>query len=224
MEKIINITLDGPGGSGKTTMAKRLAAHYGIAYLDTGAMYRGIACYVQDKKIDFNDTESIKKVLPKIEMEIKLDKDTQRVIVNNKDYTPKLRIHEISNGASIVSAIPEVRLKLVELQRNIARNMSIVADGRDMGSYVLPEAEFKFYLNADVETRAKRRFLELKAKNESDTITLDKVKQDMIERDERDSSRAFAPLVVPSGAYVIDTTNLSIDEVMEILINKIEDK
>ena len=222
MEKIINITLDGPGGSGKTTMAKKLAEHYGIAYLDTGAMYRGIACYVRDKKNAFEDTDNIKKLLPKINMEIKLDADTQRVYVNNKDYTPKLRDHEISNGASIVSAIPEVRLKMVELQRDIASKTSVVADGRDMGSYVLPDAEFKFYLNADVDTRAKRRYLELKAKNME--VSLDKVKADMIERDERDSKRAFAPLVVPKGAYVIDTTNLAIDEVMEILINKIEDK
>ena len=222
MEKNTNITLDGPGGSGKTTMAKKLAEHYGIAYLDTGAMYRGIACYVRDKKIAFEDTDNIKKLLPKINMEIKLDADTQRVYVNNKDYTPKLRDHEISNGASIVSAIPEVRLKMVELQRDIASKTSVVADGRDMGSYVLPDAEFKFYLNADVDTRAKRRYLELKAKNME--VSLDKVKADMIERDERDSKRAFAPLVVPKGAYVIDTTNLAIDEVMEILINKIEDK
>ena len=222
MEEIINITLDGPGGSGKTTMAKKLAEHYGIAYLDTGAMYRGIACFARDKKVSFEDAENIKKLLPKITMEIKLDKDTQRVFVNNKDYTPKLRDHEISNGASIVSAIPEVRLKLVELQREIGRTTSIVADGRDMGSYVFPDAEHKFYLNAEVETRAKRRYIELKAKNME--VSLEQVQKDMIERDERDSQRAFAPLVVPKGAYVIDTTNLSIEEVLEILINKIDDK
>ena len=221
MEKIINITLDGPGGSGKTTMAKKLAKELSIAYLDTGAMYRGIACLIRDKKVDFADTEEIKKYLPKIKMSVVLDNDEQKVIVNNKDYTSKLRDHEISNGASIVSAIPEVRLKLVELQRDIASKTSVVADGRDMGSYVLPDAEFKFYLNADVDVRAKRRYLELKAKKET---TLEQVKKDMIERDERDSSRAFAPLVVPQGAYVIDTTNLSIDEVMEILLNKINDK
>ena len=155
-------------------------------------------------------------------MEIKLDSDTQRVYVNNKDYTPKLRDHEISNGASIVSAIPEVRLKLVELQRDIASKTSVVADGRDMGSYVLPDAEFKFYLNADVDTRAKRRYLELKAKNME--VSLDKVKADMIERDRNDSTRSVAPAVAAPDATLFDNSGMTPDECTAAIIKLIKEK
>lgn len=221
MEKKITITLDGPGGSGKTTIAKMLAKKLGIAYLDTGAMYRGVACYVKAKGIAFDDVEGVLGVLDEINMQIVLDGEEQKVIINKKDYTPELRTPDISMGASTVSKIPEVRLKLVEIQRKIARENSAVLDGRDMGSYVLPEAEYKFYLTADVDVRAKRRYLELKEKRE---VTLEQVKVEMIARDEQDSSRAFAPLCVPQGAYVIDTTNLNLDEVMTIISEKIGDK
>jgi len=221
MEKIITITIDGPGCSGKTTIAKMLSQKMGIAYLDTGAMYRGVACFVKSKKIAFDDEEAIVKILDKINMEIVLDKDLQKVIINSKDYTPYLREHDISFGASTVSKIPTVRLKLVEIQRDIASKQSAVLDGRDMGSYVLPDAEHKFYLTADIDVRAKRRYLELKEKKE---VTLQQVKEDMIARDEQDSQRAFAPLCVPQGAYVIDTTNLSLDEVMALIENKIHEK
>ena len=222
MEKIITITLDGPGGSGKTTIAKMLANKLGIAYLDTGAMYRGVACFVKSKGIAFDDVDGILQILDKINMKIVLDGTEQKVVINRKDYTPELRAPEISMGASTVSKIPEVRLKLVDIQRQIARENSAVLDGRDMGSYVLPDAEHKFYLTADVDVRAKRRYLELKAKR--DDVDLHKVKEEMIARDDQDSSRAFAPLCVPKGAYVIDTTNLTLEEVMNIIMEEINEK
>lgn len=221
MAKFINITLDGPSGSGKTTIAKSVSKKLGVLYVDTGAMYRAVAYYMFQNSIAVDDDENVVKVLDNINLDLMVVDGEQRVILNGEDISALIRTPEISMGASTVSKNRDVRLKLVAMQREIASKHNSIFDGRDMGSYVLPDAEFKFYLNADVDVRAKRRYLELKAKKET---TLEQVKKDMIERDERDSSRAFAPLVVPQGAYVIDTTNLSIDEVMEILLNKINDK
>lgn len=219
MSKIFNITLDGPGGSGKSTLAKALSKILNIAYLDTGAMYRGVAYFMQSNNIDVSDVESVKDVLPNINMQI-INGETQQVIVNGENITDKIRTQAISMGASTVSKIPEVRLKLVEMQREIASNTSCVIDGRDIGSYVLPNAEYKFYITADIDERARRRFLELELKGTKD-ITFESVKTEMIARDEQDTKRDFAPLVVPTGAYVIDTTNLTVEEVLEIILDKI---
>lgn len=218
MEKI-NIAIDGPSGSGKSTIAKALAKKLNITYLDTGAMYRGIACFMDKQGIDVNDEKSVVAKLNDINMEIKYIDDMQKVVVNGEDLTPFIRVHKISKMASDVSKIKEVRLKLVEIQRTIARNDSVILDGRDIGSFVLPDADYKFYLTASIDVRAKRRYLELKSKEET---SLEKVKKDMIARDENDSSRAFAPLVVPKGAFVLDTTNLSINEVLEVIESKIK--
>lgn len=219
MSKNINITLDGPSGSGKTTIAKNLAGKLGYLYVDTGAMYRAVAWYLETNGIAFDDEPRIIDVLNDINLELKVVDGEQRVIVNGKDITGLIRTPNISMGASTASKIKEVRLKLVAMQRDIASKNNSIFDGRDMGSYVLPNADFKFYLTADVEERAKRRYLELKSKQE---VTLEKVKADMIARDEQDSSRAFAPLVIPQGAYVIDTTNLNKDEVEDLILSRIK--
>lgn len=219
MAKFINITLDGPSGSGKTTIAKSLAKKMGYLYVDTGAMYRGVAYYMFDKGIAVDDDAKVEAVLDKISLNIKVVDGEQRVILNGKDITGSIRTPEISMGASTVSKNKQVRLKLVAMQRELANNNNAIFDGRDMGSYVLPDADHKFYITADVDTRAKRRYLELKLKQE---ITLEEVKADMIARDEQDSSRAFAPLVIPQGAYVIDTTNMTIDEVEDLILNKVK--
>ena len=221
MGKNINITLDGPSGSGKTTMAKAVAKKLGYLYVDTGAMYRGVAWYLESKGIAFDDESGVVSVLDNINLELKVVDGEQKVIVNNVDITGEIRTPNISMGASTASKIKEVRLKLVAMQRDIASKNNSIFDGRDMGSFVLPNAEHKFYLTADVDERARRRYLELKSKQE---VTLEKVKADMIARDEQDSSRAFAPLVIPQGAYVIDTTNLSRQEVEDIIINRVEGK
>lgn len=218
MEKVINITLDGPSGSGKTTIAKAVAEKLGIAYLDTGAMYRGVAYFMLKKGIDVAKEDDVLAVLDQVDLEVKRENGEQKIFVSGEDITGLIRTPEISMGASTVSKIPAVRLKLVEMQRKIARTSSCVIDGRDIGSFVLPDAEFKFYLTADVDERAKRRYLELKGKTDT---TLEKVKEDMIARDEQDSKRAFAPLVVPNGAFVIDTTNLKFDEVFDLVLSKI---
>jgi len=219
MNKNINITLDGPSGSGKTTIAKSVSKKLGYVYVDTGAMYRGVGYYMLSNNIDVSDESMVSSVLDKIDLKIELDAGEQKVFVNGEDVTSLIRTPEISMAASTVSKHKSVRLKLVAMQREIAESCNSIFDGRDMGSFVLPNAEYKFYITADVDTRAKRRYLELKAKQE---ITLEKVKSDMIARDEQDSLRAFAPLVIPQGAFVIDTTNLSIEEVEEIILNKVK--
>lgn len=219
MGKVFNVTLDGPGGSGKTSIAKAVAERLNIAYLDTGAMYRGVAYYMLTHGIDVADEKAVLKVLDKVDLKVtKTESGEQKILLGKKDITSYIRTPEMSMGASTVSKIPAVRLKLVDIQRRIARDTSCVIDGRDIGSYVLPDAEFKFYLTADVGVRAKRRYLELKDK---ENVTLEKVKEDLIARDEQDSKRDFAPLVVPKGAFVIDTTNLGFDEVLDLVLSKI---
>lgn len=218
MESFINITLDGPSGSGKTTIAKSLSKKLGYVYVDTGAMYRGVAHYMLGHGIDVANEEQVSANLNKINLEIKVKDGEQKVIVNKKDVTSEIRTPEISMGASTVSKHKEVRLKLVAMQREIAAKANSILDGRDMGSYVLPDADYKFYITADVDERAKRRYLELKAKQE---VTLEGVKADMIARDEQDSSRAFAPLVIPQGSFVIDTTNMTIEEVENLILSRI---
>lgn len=221
MSKNINITLDGPSGSGKTTIARELASELGYLYVDTGAMYRGVAWYIDSHNIDFDDEKSVVEALDGIDLKLELDGKEQRVIVGGEDITGKIRTPRISMGASTVSKIKEVRLKLVAMQRDIARQNNAIFDGRDMGSFVLPDADQKFYLTADIDERARRRYLELKSKQD---ISLEEVKRDMIARDEQDSSRAFAPLVIPQGAFVIDTTNLNREEVKELILGKINKK
>ena len=219
MARFINITLDGPSGSGKTTIAKSIAQKLGYLYVDTGAMYRAVAYYMFDKDIAVDDDVSVENSLADINISLKVEDGEQRVILNGKDITGSIRTPEISMGASTVSKNREVRLKLVAMQRELAGSNNSIFDGRDMGSFVLPEADHKFYITADVNVRAKRRYLELKAKQD---ITLEEVKADMIARDEQDSSRAFAPLVIPQGAFVIDTTNMTIDEVENLILERVK--
>lgn len=218
MTKVYSVTLDGPSGSGKTSIAKAVAERLGITYLDTGAMYRGVAYFILNHGVDVANEQDVLQRLDDVDLHVTKDGGEQHIIVNGEDITSKIRTPEISMGASTVSKIPAVRLKLVDMQRKIAYNSSCVIDGRDIGSFVLPNAEFKFYLTADVDERAKRRYLEIKDKVKT---SLETVKEDLIARDEQDSKRAFAPLVVPQGAYVIDTTNLKFDEVLDLVLGKI---
>jgi cytidylate kinase len=219
MARFITVTLDGPSGSGKTTIAKSLANKLGYLYVDTGAMYRAVAYYMLDKGVAVDDDTRVESCLADIKLNLKVEDGEQRVILNDKDITGSIRTPEISMAASTVSKNREVRLKLVAMQRELAAVNNSIFDGRDMGSFVLPDADYKFYITADVDTRAKRRYLELKAKQ---SITLEEVKADMIARDEQDSSRAFAPLVIPQGAFVIDTTNMTIDEVENLILERVK--
>lgn len=206
-----NITIDGPSGSGKSTIAKALSRDLGITYLDTGAMYRATAYYALSRGIDPNDVRSVLTILPEIKMDVEYVDGEQKIYICGEDVTPYIRQHNISMAASTISKIPEVRIKMVELQRIIAEKTDCVIDGRDIGSYVLPNAKYKFYMTAASEIRAQRRYLELIEKGAE--VTLEGVLEDIKKRDLQDSTRAFAPLIIPDGAVVIDTSNMSIPEV-----------
>ena len=218
-EKHFNIALDGPSGAGKSTVAKALAKRLDIIYLDTGAMYRSLAYVAVKQGIDVNDEAAVKPMLDNLDMKI-ITGDSQQIIVNGENVTPFIREHYVSKAASDISALPSVRINLVELQREIAKNDCVVLDGRDIGTYVLPDAKYKFFITATPEVRAKRRFDELKAKG--DAPSYEKVLEDIKVRDYNDSHRAFAPLKQADDAVLVDTTNMSIDEVIDFVLNKME--
>lgn len=211
----LNIAIDGPAGAGKSTMAKRIAAKMGIVYLDTGAMYRGIACYSLSANASPEKSEEVVPLLGGVKMDISYVDGVQKVIINGEDVTPYIREHKISMAASTISKIPEVRLKLVELQREIASRTDCVLDGRDIGSYVLPNADVKIYLDARPEVRARRRLDELTAKGTAGELTYEEILADIVARDYQDTHRDFAPLKVADGATVIDTSDMTIEEVAE---------
>ncbi len=213
------ITIDGPSGSGKSTIAKALAKKLNIMYLDTGAMYRGMGYYAKVNNIDVNTPSQVLEVLNSIDMDIKYINGEQKVFINGEDVTPFIRNNEISMMASTISKIPEVRIKLVELQRQISKLSDCILDGRDIGSYVLPHAEYKFFLTADDTERAKRRHKELLEKGS--LVTLEEVLEDMRKRDMQDANRDFAPCVVPEGAEIVDTTRLNIDEVINLFMERV---
>ncbi len=211
----LNIAIDGPAGAGKSTMAKRIAEKMGIVYLDTGAMYRGIACYALSVGAAPEKSEEVIPLLDGVKMDISYADGAQKVIINGEDVTPYIREHRISMAASTISKIPEVRLKLVELQREIASHTDCVLDGRDIGSYVLPNADVKIYLDARAEVRARRRLDELREKGTAGELTYEEILADIVARDYQDTHRDFAPLKVADGATVIDTSDMTIEEVAE---------
>lgn len=213
----LNIAIDGPSGAGKSTLAKKLASKLGILYLDTGAMYRGIAYFVLEKGVDPAFADSVVPLLKDIDMGIEYDSASgvQQIIINGENVTPFIREHRISFAASTVSKIPEVRIKLVELQRIIASENDCVLDGRDIGSYVLPDANVKIYLDAAPAVRAKRRYDELSEKSMLNGMSFEEILADVNKRDYQDMHRDFAPLVVAKNAVVLDTSAMTADEVMQ---------
>ena len=208
MEKF-HIAIDGPAGSGKTTVSKRLAEFLGFDYLDTGAMYRAIALFLHENGISENDESEIDKALSKVEMEFKEGK----LFLNGREVGDEIRTAEAGVLASKYAKIPVVRKHLTRLQREIADSRRMVVEGRDIGTVVLPDADLKIFLTASVEERAKRRWNELREKGED--IPYVEILKQLKDRDERDSKRKVAPLKPAKDAIVIDTTNLSIDEVVE---------
>ncbi len=212
---IFNIAIDGPSGAGKSTIAKYLAEKLNISYLDTGAMYRALACYVLEKGITPDDVEKIESLLPDIDMEVYNENGIQQVVVCGKNYTPYIRKHEISMAASTVSKIPSVRKKLVALQQSIAKKTSCVLDGRDICSVVLPDAKYKFFVTAKAEIRAKRRYDELLQKGQK--VEYKDVLNDVIARDKQDTERETTPLKQTEDAVLVDTSDMNIDEVIEYI-------
>lgn len=223
-----NIAIDGPSGAGKSTMAKKIAKKLGYIYLDTGAMYRAFGLFAIENGVDFSKPDSeIKEKLEELTEAFSLDVvyegENQQVIANGRNVTGMIRTPEVSIAASKVGVVPKVRLKLVELQREIASRSDVVMDGRDIGSYVLPDAAVKVFITASVEVRAQRRFLELKAKG-NDAVTYEEVLTDMKFRDANDSSRAFAPLKQADDAVLLDTSDLDEAQSENALIDIIKGK
>lgn len=219
---MINIAIDGPAGAGKSTIAKAVAKRLGIIYLDTGAMYRSVAFFMLERGVDVNDEKGVGAALSDLVMDIRYEDGVQQIYVCGKNVTPYLREPHMSKAASDVSALPVVRYKMVELQREFARTHDVVLDGRDIGTFVLPEANCKFFMTASPEERAKRRHKELVEKGSA--CTLKEVLDDINKRDHNDSHRAVAPLKAAEDAVRIDTTDMSIDEVTDEVIRIVLEK
>ncbi|MGI6747490.1 MAG: (d)CMP kinase [Anaerovoracaceae bacterium] len=216
MKNKIRIAIDGPSGAGKSTIAKRVAKELGIDYIDTGAMYRAVAYKVLHNQIDLNDVESIKKMLS----ETNIDFINGNIILDDEIINDKIRTHEISRMASDVSALQVVRDKLVALQRKMGQHKSVVMDGRDIGTNVLIDAEYKFFVTATASERARRRWLELLEKDEK--VDLKQVEADIIDRDNNDSMRELNPLRKAEDAIELDTTGMTIEEVTDEILEVIK--
>ena len=211
-----SIAIDGPAGAGKSTIAKKVSASLEFIYLDTGAMYRAVALKAIKSGVDTTNQQAVSKIAENIDINITHDNNVQRIFLDGQDVSDSIRTSEISVGASNVAVFPEVRLKVVELQRKTASQYDVVMDGRDIGTYVLPKANLKVFLTASIDERAKRRYNELIEKGQQ--TTFEAVRDDMIYRDNNDSSRAFAPLKKAEDAIEVDTTALTIDEVAEKIL------
>ena len=211
------IAIDGPSGAGKSTVAKLLAAKMGIVYLDTGAMYRAMGLKALNSGVSPTDAVEVEKLLAVTEIDVKNIDGTQHVYLDGEDVSTLIREHRVSIAASDISAIPCVRFAMVELQRKLASKKDTVLDGRDIGTYVLPNADHKFFLTASADERANRRYKELIAKGEE--CTFEKIKQDIITRDYNDSHRALAPLKKADDAIEIDTTEMTVDDVINKMIS-----
>lgn len=212
----INVAIDGPAGAGKSTIAKLVAKKKGYIYVDTGALYRALAIHFLDCGIREGQTDRIIEACKSAEVAIRYEEGTQQVYLNGKNVTSGLRAEEVGNMASKSSGIPEVRAKLLELQRDLARKNDVIMDGRDIGTCVLPDADVKVYLTASVRTRAKRRYDELTEKGAA--CDLEEIERDIAERDERDMTRETAPLKQAEDAVLVDSSDMTIEEVAEAII------
>ena len=212
-----NVAIDGPAGAGKSTIAKAVAAKKGYVYVDTGAMYRAMALYFLRANISKDDEAKISASVDDIKVSIKYQDGAQHVILNDEDVTGLIRTEEVGNMASATSVYGAVRTKLVALQQELAKTTDVIMDGRDIGTVVLPNADVKVFLTASVECRAKRRFDELKAKGENPDF--DKIAKDIEERDYRDSHREISPLKQADDAVLVDSSDMTIDEVVAAIID-----
>lgn len=220
MKKTLQIAIDGPAGAGKSSVAKVLAKRLNCIYLDTGAMYRAVTWLLLQQQIDFSDLERMKQLLETLQLEFKEEHGIQHLYCNGVDVTEAIRSNEISDNVSAVAMIPQVRESLVAQQQKIAADCDVLMDGRDIGTTVLPHAQYKFFLTASLEERARRRYLELKEKGTM--VDFEQLKQQIALRDQKDSQREVSPLVQAPDAERIDTSQLTFDEVVEKLFYKIE--
>lgn len=214
-----NIAVDGPAGAGKSTIAKAVAKRMNLIYVDTGAMYRAMALYMIRENVPSSDAERIAEKCKSADISIKYIDGEQVVLLNGENVNKYLRTEEVGNMASVTSTQPAVREKLVELQKKLAANTDCIMDGRDIGTCVLPNAQVKIYLTASSEVRAKRRYDELIAKDKNADLDISKIKADIEERDYRDMHREHSPLKQADDAILLDSSNMSIDEVIEAIIS-----
>jgi len=221
--KICSIAIDGPSGAGKSSIARRAAEAFGFIYIDTGAIYRTVGLATRRAEIDPKDTDAVIALLPSLKIELRHGEDgLQHMYLNGEDVSGFIRTPEISMYASAVSAIPAVRAFLMDMQRDMAKTMSVIMDGRDIGTVVLPDAGLKIFMTASAEARAQRRLLELQQKGES--VSFEEVLKDMIERDRNDSTRAAAPLKQAEDAVLLDTTELDLAQSIEAVCNLIRER
>jgi len=218
-ENLLLITIDGPAGAGKTTVGKKLASSMGYKYIDTGALYRGVAYNAMAARIDHDDDNGLYNLCSSLNLEFQYKKQEIRLLSNNTDITDLIRTPEITMFASKVSARPIIRKFLLEIQRDMAKGKGVVLEGRDMGTVVFPEADIKFYLDASIKTRAARRYEEIKLNSDQSP---GEVEKEIRIRDTNDSSRAIAPLTVPDNALMIDSTDLNIEKVVDLMLSYIQ--
>ena len=218
---IYQIAIDGPSGAGKSTIARMLAERLGIAYLDTGAMYRACALHMLDKNISLEDERRVAEELLNIDMGIIFENGAQKMFVSGKDVSERIREHHMSKAASDISKLPCVREKLVSLQRELAKKQSCVLDGRDICLHVLPDARYKFFLTASANERAKRRAAELAQKGKQ--VNFETVLADINDRDYNDMHRAPSPLVQAPDAVLVDSTNMTLEQVLDYMLSFIEE-
>ena len=217
-----NIAIDGPAGAGKSTIAKTLAKELGYVYVDTGAMYRAMAYFFLQKGINKDDEAAITEAVDGADVTIRYENGVQQVLLNGENVTGCLRTEQVGNMASSTSVYPAVRTKLVALQQKLAKTTDVIMDGRDIGTCVLPDAQVKIYLTASVETRAKRRYMELMEKGEP--ADLEKIAADIKERDHRDMHREMSPLRQAEDAVLVDSSDMSIVEVVSAIRAIAEEK
>ena len=215
------ITIDGPAGAGKTTVSRMLAKRLGYRYVDTGALYRGVALAACSANIDVDDDPGLEQLLRSLSIGFVVQGSGTRLLVNDQDVTDKIRTPEITMAASAVSARPVVRQFLLKVQHHLGSEKQAVFEGRDMGTVVFPEADVKFYLDASVAVRARRRYNEFKGQGQQ---SIDQVEADIRRRDENDSTRAVAPLRIAKDAVVVDASELSIEQVVDVLLTHIQRK
>lgn len=220
-EKHIIVAIDGTAGSGKSTTARGAARILNFAYLNTGTMYRILTYKIIQEKIDYQDLNAIQRFLDQLKLDFTENINSQQVIVDGKDVTKLIRSKEVDDLVSLISAIPQVREKMVKEQRRIAQNKNIIVEGRDIGSVIFPNADLKFYLDCSLEQRALRRQKESLAQGTS--IAKHEVEENLKERDYLDSTRKVSPLQKLPDAIYIDTTNLTIEQEIELVVNKIKD-
>ena len=218
----MNIAIDGPAGAGKSTIAKKVAKEMGFIYVDTGAMYRAMALYILQHGIDEKNEQAIAAVCDDIDVALRYEAGEQRVLLCGEDVSKEIRREEVGNMASVTSVYGCVRKKLVSLQQQLAAKEDVIMDGRDIGTCVLPQAPLKIYLTASVETRAKRRYKELCEKNV--TCDLAEIMNDIEDRDYRDMHREISPLKQAEDAVLVDSSDMTIDEVVTTIITLVKER